>query len=95
MKKKRREVESAAVIGIGSRTVGLDILELADGEKPVLLETLRREVDLGREVFRTGEVPPGEIALLCDIMADCRRKLDEYRVRRVRAVASGDRKSVV
>lgn len=89
MKKKRREFNLAAVIDIGSRAVRMDILELAAGEKPVLLESLRREVGLGREVFRTGEVPPGEVALLCDILADCRRKLEEYPAPAVRASAAG------
>jgi len=89
MKDKRRGFKLAAMIDIGSRAIRMDVVELADGEKPVLLESLEREVDLGREVFRTGEVPPGGIALVCDIMADCRRKLDEYRTATVRASASG------
>lgn len=89
MKNKRREFELAAVIDIGSRAVRMDILELAPRERPVLLECLEREVDLGREVFRTGEVSPGGIAMLCGIMADCRRKLDEYPRLEVRASADG------
>ena len=89
MKKKRREFELAAVIDIGSRAVRMDVLQLAAGERPVLLESLRREVDLGRAVFRAGEVPPGEVSLLCDILTDCRRKLEEYPSPTVRAAASG------
>ena len=89
MKKKRREFKLAAAIDLGSRAVRMDVLQLAAGERPVLLESLRREVDLGRAVFRAGEVPPGEVSLLCDIFADCRRKLDEYPFPAVRAAASG------
>ena len=89
MKKKRRESKLAAVIDVGSHAVRMDVLQLSAGEKPVLLEGLRREVDLGRAVFRAGEVPPGEVSLLCDIFADFRRKLEEYPVPTVRAAASG------
>ena len=89
MKKKRREFELEAAIDIGSRAVRMDVLQLAAGERPVLLESLRREVDLGRAVFRAGEVPPGEVSLLCDILTDCRRKLEEYPSPTVRAAASG------
>ncbi len=88
MKKERRQVIQAAVIDVGSHAARMDLFQRPADGKAVLLESLTRDVDLGREVFRRGEVPPGEMALLCTIMADYRRKLDEYGSIPVRAFAT-------
>ncbi|MBQ6351897.1 MAG: hypothetical protein IJJ28_01345, partial [Lentisphaeria bacterium] len=88
MKKFRRQVVQAAVIDVGSHAARMDLFESSGAGEAVLLESLSRDVDLGREVFRRGEAPPGEVALLCTILADYRRKLDEYGAIPVRAFAT-------
>jgi exopolyphosphatase/pppGpp-phosphohydrolase len=88
MRPERRQISQTAVIDVGSHAVRMDIFETSDAGAPRLLESLMRDVDLGREVFRRGEVPPGELALLCGIAEDFRRKLDEYGAIPVRAFAT-------
>ena len=88
MRPERRQISQTAVIDVGSHAVRMDIFENSGAGAPRLLESLVRDVDLGREVFRRGEVPPGELAMLCDIAKDFRRKLDEYGDLPVRAFAT-------
>ena len=88
MKSERRQTAQTAVIDVGSHAVRMDIFEDSGAGGSRLLESLIRDVDLGREVFRRGEAPPGELALLCSIAADFRHKLEEYGDIPVRAFAT-------
>lgn len=88
MSKEPKHPYQAAVIDVGSHAVRMDVFE-ADAEgRASLLESLSRPVDLGREVFRSGSVPPESLSLLGEIMESFRRKLDEYRISDVRAIAT-------
>ena len=88
MSRNPRHPCQAAVIDVGSHAVRMDIFEAGAEGHPVLLESLSRPVDLGREVFHRGAVSPEGMSLLSRIMASFRDKLDEYRITDVRAIAT-------
>ncbi len=88
MSRDRRHPFQAAVIDVGSHAVRMDVFEADADGSVALLESLTRSVDLGREVFRRGAVSPDGMELLGEVMQSYRRKLDEYRITQVRAIAT-------
>ncbi len=88
MKKKMREAKQIGIIDIGAHSVRLDIFELGKNSQGVLLESLSRSVNLGRDVFRKGLVSGENITLLCSIVRDFAARLDEYGITGRYAIAT-------
>ena len=79
----------AAVIDIGAHSARMLIAEvnfLSGNFTP--LEELEMPVPLGSEVFRYARISDTSIHLLCGILDNYKRKMEEYKVLRYRAVAT-------
>lgn len=77
-----------AVIDMGSNSVRMVVAQVLPDGRLELLERVRRAVRLGQDTFVRGRLSQRTMAAALAIMRDCRRILDTYGVREVRAVAT-------
>ncbi len=78
----------AGVVDVGAHTVRLELFEVDRKGETTVLESLARGVNLGRDVFRRGFVTPETMAQFSGVMCDYAEKLREYRIKKLRAVAT-------
>lgn len=88
MGKRKNKPYQAAIIDIGSHAARMDIFEILPGGDYRQLESLNQPLNLGADVFRSGEVSPATTQRLIHLMGDFRKKLDEYQMTHYRAVAT-------
>lgn len=77
-----------AVIDIGSNSVRMVVAQVLPGGSLELLERVSRAVRLGQDTFVRGRLSQRTMTAALAILRDCRRMLDTYGVREVRAVAT-------
>ncbi len=88
MKKIQPAFHQAGVIDIGAHSIRLEIYQIDSDETVEILEKASREVNLGFDVFRKGVITSENINRACAIMHDFARRLAEYGVSAVSAVAT-------
>lgn len=87
----RREVQTAAVIDIGTTSIRMEIAEIDDAGKIRSLQRLFQAVNLGREAFTRGSLRKSTVEECVRILRSYRRVLDEYQIDRpeqIRIVAT-------
>jgi len=77
-----------AAIDIGSSAIRMDIAELGADGKLRLLDSLKKGVQLGRDVFTEGVLSEESIRAACAVLQDYKKVLDSYGIDRYRAVAT-------
>src|SRR5262245_53341082 len=77
-----------AAIDIGASAIRMDIAEERPDGSLHPLESLRKAVQLGRDVSTTGSLSEESIRAACDALRDFKRVMDSYGVVRYRAVAT-------
>ncbi len=77
-----------AVIDIGSSAVRMSVAEIDLQGSVRVLEQLEQPLELGRDVFRRGQVRRKTLARLLAVLSDFQRVLAAYSVQRVRAVGT-------
>lgn len=81
-------LETIAVIDIGATAVRMVVAELKPGERPFVVEKSSRGVLLGKDTFSTGRIGAPSMEATLRALEGFRRLMDEYGVRRYRAVAT-------
>jgi exopolyphosphatase / guanosine-5'-triphosphate,3'-diphosphate pyrophosphatase len=76
------------VVDIGASAIRLVVAQHGPGEPLEVLEEASRAVLLGRDTFSSGRIGSGTIDAAVRALGGFRRLMDEYRVTRVRAVAT-------
>lgn len=81
-------VELVAVLDMGASAVRLVVAEVAPGQPPRIVEEGSRGVLLGRDTFSTGAIRPQTAEATLLALEGFRHIVEEYKVRRIRAVAT-------
>lgn len=79
---------SFAAIHIGSETVSLQIVEYKDVDDIRVLDRARRQMDLGEEAFKSGQISFASVSEICELLKGFRRLCSEYGVRDCRVMAT-------
>jgi exopolyphosphatase/guanosine-5'-triphosphate,3'-diphosphate pyrophosphatase len=77
-----------AVLDMGASAIRLVVAEITAGQPTRILEEASRGVLLGRDTFSTGGIRPETADATVAALEGFRHIIDEYRVQRVRAVAT-------
>src|SRR5512136_678043 len=77
-----------AAIDIGSSAIRMDIAEVHPDGTIRILDSLKKGVQLGREVFTEGHLSEETIRAACEALRDFKKVMDTYGVVRYRAVAT-------
>jgi exopolyphosphatase / guanosine-5'-triphosphate,3'-diphosphate pyrophosphatase len=77
-----------AAIDIGSSAIRMDVAELHPDGAIRILDSLKKGVQLGREVFTEGHLSQETIRAACEALRDFKKVMDTYGVIRYRAVAT-------
>lgn len=75
-------------IDIGSSAIRMDIAEVCPDGSLRLLDSLKKGVQLGRDVFTEGHLSEESVRAACNVLHDFKRVMDSYGVARYRAVAT-------
>ncbi len=86
---KIRKSMLVGVIDIGSGFMQLKIANLDENRQIHLLESVTKSLAIGRETFSEGRISPEMMRELSQHLLGFRQLLREYKVRRVRVVATG------
>ncbi|MDD2374633.1 MAG: hypothetical protein PHD23_04700 [Eubacteriales bacterium] len=78
----------AAAIDVGSHEIHMKIVELARGEAPREIETVRRTLAIGTDTYNSGMISQGLINSCSEVMIGLADKLNEYRIHDCRVVAT-------
>ena len=77
-----------AAIDIGSSAIRMDVAEIKPDGTIRILDSLKKGVQLGREVFTEGHLSQDTIRAACEALRDFKKVMDSYGVSRYRAVAT-------
>ena len=77
-----------AAIDIGSSAIRMDIAEEHSDGTLYHLESLKKGVQLGKDVFSAGSLSEESIRAACEALRDFKKVMDSYGVARYRAVAT-------
>ncbi len=78
-----------ASIDVGAHSARLLIVEVDSGDGSYeAIEDLEIPVPLGADVFKTGRISNHSVEMLCGIMKKFKLKLDEYRIKNCKAIAT-------
>ena len=77
-----------AAIDIGSNSIRMEVAEVAPDGGIKVLEKLQRTVRIGQDTFRRGRLTGTTMRAAVSILRDFRRALGQYRIERLRAVAT-------
>jgi len=77
-----------AAIDIGSSSIRMDVAEIHPDGNIRVLDSLKKGVQLGREVFTEGHLSQETIRAACEALRDFKKVMDTYGVVRYRAVAT-------
>ena len=86
---KTRKSAPVGVIDIGSGFIQLKIAIQNEGKLVSILESVTKSLAIGRETFSEGRISPAMMRELSQCLLGFRQLLREYKVRRVRVVATG------
>ena len=86
---KTRKPSSVGVIDIGSGFLQLKIAIQEESKTVSVLESVTKSLAIGRETFSEGRISPEMMRELSQCLLGFRQLLREYKVRRVRVVATG------
>jgi exopolyphosphatase/guanosine-5'-triphosphate,3'-diphosphate pyrophosphatase len=75
-------------IDIGSSAIRMDIAEVRPDGSLRLLDSLKKGVQLGRDVFSDGHLSEETVRAACTVLRDFKSVMDSYGVARYRAVAT-------
>ena len=88
-RKARKSSMLVGVIDIGSGFMQLKIANQDESQQIQLLEAVTKSLAIGRETFSEGRISPEMMRELSHLLLGFRQLLREYKVRRVRVVATG------
>jgi len=77
-----------AAIDIGSSAIRMDIAEVKDEGRLLVLDSLKRGVQLGKDAFTEGGLSEETLRAACSVLQDYKKVMDTYGVTRYRAVAT-------
>jgi len=80
--------KTVAAIDIGSNLLRMVIAQVSPAGEVTVLERLQRAVRLGQDTFRRGRLSINTMRAATGVLRDFRKKLDLYKVEKIRAVAT-------
>ncbi len=87
MKEPSHAIQISA-IDIGSSAIRMDIAEVRDDGSIILLDSLKKGVQLGKDTFTRGMLSEDTMRAACEALRDFKKVMDTYGVARYRAVAT-------
>lgn len=83
-----KENKIVAVIDIGSNRIKLNIAQIFSKKKDVILESLKRHINIGKDTFSQGRLELETMHEICFILKDFQKIIREYKVQNVKIVAT-------
>lgn len=77
-----------AAIDVGSASIRLKVIQIAEGGSIQTLENVIRSLAIGRDTFSKGRISPEMVDELCQVLIGFKRIMREYKVKTKRVVAT-------
>ena len=77
-----------AAIDIGSASIRLKVIQIAEGGSIQTLENVIRSLAIGRDTFSKGRISPEMVDEVCQVLSGFKRIMREYKVKTKRVVAT-------
>ncbi len=79
---------TVAAIDVGSHDIVMKIAVLKAGEPPKIIDEVQRTIPMGADTYKTGKISQHSLGLAIDVLKTFNKKIEEYKVNHVRAVAT-------
>ncbi len=82
------KLHNIAAIDVGSHDTFMKIAQVKSGAAPKIIEEVQRTIPIGSDTFTSGEISQRLLNQMVEVLKNFGRKLEEYKVLKLRAVAT-------